>query len=72
MSRLIDTVFVFSSIIFNISVSVIYIATKFDNMLLVQMSCAVALSLIIPYIFTLLNASKPICVSCYDRLFITV
>ena len=58
MSRLIETIFICSSIIFNISVSVLYIATKLDNILLVQVSGAVVLSLIIPFTITLLGYMK--------------
>jgi len=58
MSRFLDIIFICSSIIFNISVSVLYIAAKLDNMLLVQVSGAAVLSLIIPFIITLLGYLK--------------
>ena len=58
MSKSMDTVFICSSIIFNISVSVLYIATKVGNMALVQVCGAVVLSLIIPFTITLLGYMK--------------
>jgi len=58
MSRLIDIIFICSSIIFNISVSVFYIAVKLGNMVLVQICGAIVLSLIIPFTITLLGYMK--------------
>ncbi|KXH70094.1 MAG: hypothetical protein AM326_04520 [Candidatus Thorarchaeota archaeon SMTZ-45] len=58
MSKLMDVIFICSSIIFNTSVSVLYIATKFDNMILVQVCGAIVLSLIIPFTITLLGYVK--------------
>jgi len=58
MSKLMDIIFICSSIIFNISVSVLYIATKLGNMVLVQVCGAVVLSLIIPFTITLLGYMK--------------
>ncbi len=58
MSKLKDIIFICSSIIFNISVSILYIATKLDNMLLLQASGAVVLSLIIPFTITLIGYIK--------------
>ncbi|MCW4043626.1 MAG: hypothetical protein NWE90_07885 [Candidatus Bathyarchaeota archaeon] len=58
MSKLMDIIFICSSIIFNISVSVLYIATKLDNMVLVQVCGAIVLSLIIPFAITLLGYMK--------------
>jgi len=58
MSKLMDIIFICSSIIFNISVSVLYIATKLGNILLVQVSGAVVLSLIFPFTITLLGYMK--------------
>ena len=58
MSKLIDIIFICSSIIFNISVSVLYIATKLGNMALVQVCGAIVLSLIIPFTITLLGYIK--------------
>jgi len=58
MSELMDIIFVCSSIIFNISVSVLYIAAKLGNEVLVQVSGAIVLSLIIPFTITLLGYMK--------------
>ena len=58
MSKLMDIIFICSSIIFNISVSVLYIAIKLGNMILVQVCGAVVLSLIIPFTITLLGYMK--------------
>ena len=58
MSKLMDIIFICSSIIFNISVSVLYIATKLGNMILVQVCGAIVLSLIIPFTITLLGYMK--------------
>ena len=53
-----DTIFIFSSIIFNISVSVLYIAFKLGNIILGQVSGAIVLSLMIPFTITLLGYMK--------------
>jgi len=58
MSKLMDIIFICSSIIFNISVSVLYIATKLGNMVLMQVCGAIVLSLIIPFTITLLGYMK--------------
>jgi hypothetical protein len=58
MSKLIDIIFICSSIIFNISVSVLYIAAKLDNMILVQVFGAIVLSLTVPFTITLLGYMK--------------
>ena len=58
MSKLMDIIFICSSIIFNISVSVLYIATKLGNMTLIQVCGAIVLSLIIPFTITLLGYIK--------------
>ena len=58
MSKLMDIIFICSAIIFNISVSVFYIAVKLGNMVLVQVSGAIVLSLIIPFTITLLGYMK--------------
>jgi len=55
MSRSLDIVFVCSAIVFNISVSVLYIATKLDNVLLLRVCSAIVLSLIVPFTLTLLG-----------------
>jgi hypothetical protein len=58
MNKSLDIVFVCSAIVFNISVSVLYIATKLDNVLLLRGCSAVVLSLIFPFTFTLLGYAK--------------
>ena len=58
MSKLTDIVFICASIIFNISVSVLYIATKLSNIVLMQVCGAIVLSLIIPFTITLLGYVK--------------
>jgi len=58
MSELMDIIFICSSIIFNISVSVLYIAIKLGDMVLVQMCGAIVLSLIIPFTITMLGYMK--------------
>ena len=58
MSKLMDVIFICASIIFNISVSVFYIAAKLGNMVLVQVCGAIVLSLIIPFTITLLGYVK--------------
>lgn len=58
MSRLMDLIFICSSITFNISVSVLYIAIKLGDMVLVQVCGAIVLSLIIPFTITLLGYMK--------------
>jgi len=58
MSKLIDNIFICASIIFNISVSVLYISFKLGNIILGQVSGAIVLSLIIPFTSTLLGYMK--------------
>jgi len=58
MSKSLDIIFIFSAIVFNVSVSVLYIATKLDNVLLLRVCSAVVLFLIIPFTFTLLGYVK--------------
>jgi len=58
MSKIMDIIFICSCIIFNISVSVLYIAAKLGNMVLVQLCGAIVLSLIIPFTLTLLGYVK--------------
>ena len=58
ISKLMDAIFICSSIIFNISVSVLYIAMKLGNIVLVQVCGAIILSLIIPFTITLLGYMK--------------
>jgi hypothetical protein len=52
MGGLLDIIFICSAIIFNISVSVLYIATKLDNMVLVQVFGAIVVSLMLPFTIT--------------------
>ena len=58
MSKWMDMIFICSSIIFNISVSVLYIATKLGDMVLVQVCGAIVLSLIVPFTITLIGYKK--------------
>ena len=55
MNKSIDAIFICSSVIFNISVSALYIATKFGDMLLVQVCGSIVISLIVPFTITLLG-----------------
>jgi hypothetical protein len=55
MNKLIDVIFICSSVIFNISVSALYIATKLGDMLLVQVCGGIVISLIVPFTITLLG-----------------
>ena len=50
-----DVIFICSSVIFNISVSALYIATKLGDMLLVGVSGGIVISLIVPFAITLLG-----------------
>ena len=58
MSRILEFIFISSSIIFNISVSILYIATKLGNMVLMQACGTIVLSLIIPFTITFLGYIK--------------
>jgi hypothetical protein len=55
VNKLIDIIFICSSVIFNISVGALYIATKLGDMLLVQVCGGIVISLIIPFTITLLG-----------------
>jgi hypothetical protein len=55
MIKLIDIIFICSSVIFNISVSALYIATKLGDMVLVQVCGGIVISLIVPFTVTLLG-----------------
>ena len=55
MNKLIDIIFICSSVIFNISVSALYIATKLGDMVLVQVFGGVVISLMVPFTITLLG-----------------
>jgi len=58
MIKLMDLVFICSAIIFNISVSLVYLATKFDNMLLLLVSGLFVIVLIVPFSITLYGYIK--------------
>ena len=58
MTELMDFIFILSAIIFNISVSLVYLSTKFDNMVLLQMSGSIVIVLIVPFSFTLYGYIK--------------
>ena len=58
MINLIDFIFICSAIIFNILVSLVYLATKFDNMLLLKVSGSFVIILIIPFSVTLYGYIK--------------
>ena len=58
MNKLIDFIFICCSVIFNVSVSVLYIATRLDDMLLVQVCGGIVISLMIPFTITLLGYLK--------------
>jgi hypothetical protein len=58
MDRLMDTIFICSSVVFNISVSALYIAIKLGNMVLVQVCGGIVISLIVPFTITLLGYMK--------------
>jgi len=58
MSKSIDNIFIFSSIILNVTIGVLYIATKLGNMLLVQVYGGIVVSLMIPFTITLIGYVK--------------
>jgi len=58
MIKLIDFIFICSAIIFNISVSLVYLATKFDNMILLQVSGSIVIILIVPFSISLYGYLK--------------
>jgi hypothetical protein len=55
MNKLIDTIFICASLVFNISVSALYIAYKLGNIVLVQVFGGIVISLIVPFTITLLG-----------------
>ena len=55
MNKLGDVIFVYSSVIFNISVSALYIATKLGDMVLMQVFGGLVISLMVPFTITLLR-----------------
>ena len=58
LGKSMDIIFIISSIIFNILVSILYIATKFGNMEFMQVIGIIILFLIIPFTFTLIGYIK--------------
>lgn len=55
MTKLIDLVFICSSVILNISVSLLYIVTKLGDMVLTQVFGGIAVSMIVPFTLTLIG-----------------
>jgi len=55
MNKLFDVIFVYSSVVFNILISALYIATKFGNMVLMQVFGGLVISLMVPFTITLLG-----------------
>jgi hypothetical protein len=58
MSRLIDFIFICSSVIFNVSVSILYVAAKFDEMAVVQACGIIVVFLMVPFTVTLLGYAR--------------
>jgi len=58
MSKIIDFVFICSSVIFNISVSALYIAAKLGETVIMQECGAIVIFLIVPFTITLLGYVK--------------
>ncbi len=56
--KTLDIIFICSSIIFNISISLLYIAAKFDNTKVLQVLGVIVLFLIIPYTLILIGYLK--------------
>lgn len=55
MTKLIDLVFICSSVILNVSVSLVYIVTKLGDMALTQVFGGIAVSMIVPFAVTLMG-----------------
>jgi len=55
MTKLIDVVFICSSVILNISVSLVYVVTKLGDMALTRLFGGIAVSMILPFAVTLLG-----------------
>lgn len=53
-----DIIFIITSIIFNISVSIVYVASKLNNMELLQVAGFIVILLIIPFAITLIGYLK--------------
>ena len=58
MTKLIDNIFIYSSIVFNISVSGVYVTTKLGDITLTQTFGAIVILLIIPFSTTLIGYIK--------------
>ena len=58
MRKTMDIIFICSSIIFNILVSLVYLAIKFDNILLLQVSGLFVIVLMLPFSITLYGYIK--------------
>ena len=58
MNKLIDIIFICSSVIFNISVSGVYVATKLGELALTQAFGGIVISLIMPFTITFLRYVK--------------
>jgi len=55
VNKTLDLIFICSAIIFNISVSALYVATKLGDMVVVQVCGAIVISLMVPFTITLLG-----------------
>jgi len=55
MTKLIDLVFICSSIILNVSVSLVYVVTKLGDMALTQVFGGIAVAMIVPFAVTLIG-----------------
>jgi hypothetical protein len=58
VKKLLDLVFICSSIIFNAAVSALYVGAKLGEMAIVQVSGAIVISLIAPFTLTLLGYAR--------------
>ena len=55
MNKGADSIFICSSLVFNATVSALYIAKKLEDMPLLQVCGGIVISLVIPYIIMLLS-----------------
>jgi hypothetical protein len=55
MTKLIDLVFICASIILNVSVSLVYVATKLGDLTLTQIFGGIAVAMIVPFAVTLIG-----------------
>jgi len=55
MTKIIDLVFICSSVILNVSVSLVYVVTKLGDMALTQIFGGIAVSMIVPFAVTLIG-----------------